>query len=90
MSRLGTSVLNELPILSVEELIQRIDAVDLAAVRELSGELFSPGRLSVAGVGPDEGVFRAAIEPMHGAAGADRADRGGGAPGPRAAQAARR
>jgi predicted Zn-dependent peptidase len=64
MSRLGGSVLNELPILSVEELIERIDSVDIDAVRELSGELLGAGRLSVAGVGPDEGAFRAAIEPL--------------------------
>jgi predicted Zn-dependent peptidase len=89
MSRLGTSVLNELPILSIEELIARIDAVDLVALRELSGEILSPGRLSVVGVGPDEAAFRTAIEPLHGDAGDPREGRGGAA-GPLTAQAARR
>jgi predicted Zn-dependent peptidase len=89
MSRLGTSVLNELPILSVEELIERIDAVDLAALGELSGEVFSAPRLSVAGVGPDEEAFRTAIEPLQGTPSADRAAGGSGAPGELAAQAAR-
>jgi predicted Zn-dependent peptidase len=89
MSRLGTSVLNGLPILSIEELIARIDAVDLVALRELSGEILSPGRLSVAGVGPDEAAFRTAIEPLHGDAG-DRSEGRGGAAGPLTAQAARR
>jgi len=64
MSRLGASVLNELPILSVDELIDRIDAVDVSELRSLAGELFHAGRLSVAGVGPDEEAFRAAIEPL--------------------------
>ncbi len=89
MSRLGTSVLNGLPILSIEELIARIDAVDLVALRELSGEILSPGRLSVAGVGPDEAAFRTAIEPLRGDAGDPREGRGGAA-GPLTAQAARR
>jgi predicted Zn-dependent peptidase len=88
MSRLGTSVLNDLPILSIEELIARIDAVDVAALRELSGELLRPAGLSVAGVGPDEGAFRAAIEPLQRTS-PGREDRGASG-GPLAAQAARR
>jgi predicted Zn-dependent peptidase len=73
MSRLGTSVMNELPILSVDEMIERIDAVGIEQLRELAQELFVPARLSVAGVGPVEDAFRAAIEPLAGAvaAGAD-------------------
>ena len=53
MSRLGASVLNGLPILSVDEMIERIDAVEIDELRELAAELFAPSRLSVAGVGPD-------------------------------------
>jgi predicted Zn-dependent peptidase len=64
MSRLGSSVLNELPILSVDEVIERIDAVEIADLRALAGELFQPGRLSVACVGPQEQVFRAALAPL--------------------------
>ena len=45
-------------------MIERIDAVGIEQVRELAAELFTPGELSVAGVGPDEGRFRAAIEPL--------------------------
>jgi predicted Zn-dependent peptidase len=63
MSRLGASVMNELPILSVNDMIERIDSVGIAEVREVA-QLFAPQRLSVAGVGPDEGSFRAAIEPL--------------------------
>jgi predicted Zn-dependent peptidase len=68
MSRLGVSTLNEMPILSVEEMIERIDAVDIDQVRALAGELFAPETLSVAGVGPDEDRFRTAIEPLGSAA----------------------
>ena len=68
MSRLGISVLNGMPILSVDEVIERIDAVDVAALRELAGELFVPERLSVACVGPEEEAFRAALRPLEGVA----------------------
>jgi predicted Zn-dependent peptidase len=64
MSRLGASVLNELPILSVNEMLERIDAVDIEDVRALAAELFVPSSLSVAGVGPDEERFLASIEPF--------------------------
>ncbi len=64
MSRLGASTLNELPILSVDEMIERIDSVSIEDVRELAAELFTPSRLSVAGVGPEEERFRVAIEPL--------------------------
>ena len=66
MSRLGASLLNGLPILSVEEIIERIDAVGVEQLRELAGELFALERLSVAGVGPDEDSFNDAIEPLGG------------------------
>ncbi len=61
MSRLGTAVMNEMPIMEVDEMIERIDAVEMADVREIAAGLFAPERLSVVGVGPDEDVFREAI-----------------------------
>ena len=67
MSRLGASVLNELPILSLNEMIARIDAVEIEQVRALAAELFGAGRLSAAGVGPAQEHFLAAIEPLGGA-----------------------
>jgi predicted Zn-dependent peptidase len=76
MSRLGTCLLSELPILSVGELIERIDAVQIPALRELTDEMFTTARLSIAGVGPDEEAFRAALEPFGDGAGPDH---GGGA-----------
>jgi predicted Zn-dependent peptidase len=67
MSRLGNSIMNEQPILSVDEIIERIDAVGIDDLRGLAGELIAPARLSVAGVGPGEQAFRTAIEPLDGA-----------------------
>jgi predicted Zn-dependent peptidase len=64
MGRLGSSVLAELPVLSLGEMIERIDAVQIDHLRELAGELYELDRLSVAAVGPDEARFRAAIEPI--------------------------
>ncbi len=64
MSRLGASVLNEMPIMEVDEVIDRIDAVGLADVEELAGELFAPANLSVVGVGPEEAAFTDAIAPL--------------------------
>jgi len=64
MSRLGNSILSGLPILSIDEVIERIDAVTLDDLRELAVELFTPPTLSAAGVGSDEAAFRAALEPL--------------------------
>lgn len=75
MSRLGSSLLAELPILSVDEVLERIDAVDIDAVHGLAAELFAPERLSAAGVGPREADFLAAIEPLGAGAGAPGAAR---------------
>jgi predicted Zn-dependent peptidase len=68
MSRLGGSTLHGLPLLSVEELIARIDAVTVEDVRELAAELFRGPELSVAAVGPDEGALLEALRPLQGVA----------------------
>ncbi|MDQ6750613.1 MAG: insulinase family protein [Actinomycetota bacterium] len=64
MNRLGSSVLCEVPLLSVDELIERVDAVTLDDLRELVTELYAAPRLSAAGIGPDEGAFQRALEPV--------------------------
>jgi predicted Zn-dependent peptidase len=64
MNRLGASVLNDLPILSVEEIIARIDAVTADELRELAGELFRGQELSVAAIGPDESALLGALGPL--------------------------
>ncbi len=62
MNRLGASVLAEMPLLSVDEVIERIDAVTLDDVSVLARELFAPERLSAAGIGHDAVAFRRALE----------------------------
>jgi predicted Zn-dependent peptidase len=66
MNRLGSSVLAEMPILSVDEVIERIDAVGLDDVSALAAELYRPERLSIAGIGTEEDRFLAALEPLGG------------------------
>jgi predicted Zn-dependent peptidase len=70
MNRLGGSVLYELPLLEPDELMARIDAVTLDELRGLADELWAPGRLSAAGIGPDEDAFRGAVEAVSPGAGA--------------------
>ncbi len=63
MNRLGSSLLADVPLLSVDEVIERIDAVTASDVQALAG-LLAPERLSAAGIGPSEEAFRAALEPL--------------------------
>jgi len=64
MNRLGSSVLGDVPLLSVDELIERVDAVTIDDLRELVTELYAAERLSAAGIGPDEQTFQRALEPV--------------------------
>jgi predicted Zn-dependent peptidase len=65
MNRLGSSLLTGVPLLSVDEMIAAIDAVDADDVALLAAELFEPAGLSAAAVGADEDAFRAALEPIN-------------------------
>jgi predicted Zn-dependent peptidase len=64
MNRLGASVLTDVPLLTVDELIERVDAVEVEDLEALAGELLAPERLSAAGIGPREEAFRGALEPL--------------------------
>ena len=64
MNRLGGSLLMDVPLLSLDEMLAAIDAVTVEDVGGLARELFAPGRLSAAGVGSDEEAFRRALEPV--------------------------
>jgi predicted Zn-dependent peptidase len=75
MSHLGSALLHQMPILSIDEVIERIDAVEMTELEALAGELFAPERLSVAAVGPSEETFRTAIAPFETAAAAAGAAR---------------
>jgi len=62
MSRLGKSLLTDTDLLSLEELVERVEAVTSDDIARLAGELLRLDRLSAAGIGPSEGRFRSAIE----------------------------
>ena len=61
MSRLGKSLITDTEILTYEQLLAEIDAVDADAVAELAA-LLAPERISAAGIGPSEERFREAVE----------------------------
>ncbi len=61
MSRLGKSLITDTELLSFERVMAEIDAVEPDAVAELAGLLLAPERLAVAGIGPSEERFRAAV-----------------------------
>ena len=64
MSRLGKSLITDTELLTFERLIAEIDAVEAEAVCELAALLLAAPRLSAAGIGPSEDVFRAAAVRM--------------------------
>jgi predicted Zn-dependent peptidase len=61
MNRIGNALLMGVPLLSLDETLARIDAVRIEDVGELAAEVLAPERLSAAGVGGDEDVFRGAV-----------------------------
>jgi predicted Zn-dependent peptidase len=61
MNRLGSALLMEVPLLSLDDTLAKIDAVQIEDVGELAAEILAPERLCAAGVGGDESVFRSAI-----------------------------
>ena len=62
MTRLGKALVTDTPLLPVEEVVRRLEAVEAGEVSGLAGELLALGRLSAAGIGPDEARFREAVE----------------------------
>jgi predicted Zn-dependent peptidase len=64
-SRLGKSVLTDTELLSLDRICAEIDAVDAEAVAALARQLFTPERLSAAGIGPDPERFGEALAVLH-------------------------
>ncbi|MEX2211978.1 MAG: pitrilysin family protein [Gaiellaceae bacterium] len=65
MSRLGKSLITETELLTLERLMAEIDAVEAQAVAELAALLLAAPRLSAAGIGPSEDVYRAAVASLN-------------------------
>ncbi len=61
MTRLGKSIVTDTEILTLDEVIAAIEAVDVTAVASLAAELLAPERLSAAGIGPSEERFLEAL-----------------------------
>jgi predicted Zn-dependent peptidase len=61
MNRLGSEILAGEPLLTLDEVTDRIDGVTLDDLAELATELWAPGRISAAGIGPDGARFDAAL-----------------------------
>jgi predicted Zn-dependent peptidase len=61
MNRLGSELLAGMPLLSLDETVERIDAVTHEDLVSLVEELWAPERLSAAGIGPDESRFEEAL-----------------------------
>ena len=62
MSRLGKSLISDTELLSLDELVAKVDAVTADDVAAVAADLLRLDRLSAAGIGPSESRFRAAIE----------------------------
>jgi predicted Zn-dependent peptidase len=61
MNRLGSEILAGVPLLSIDETVERIEAVTLEDLIGLVEELWAPGHLSAAGIGPDRQRFEQAL-----------------------------
>ncbi len=60
MGRLARGILFDVPLLSMDEMLARVDAVTADEVAELAGEVYDPESLAAACVGADEECFRTA------------------------------
>jgi predicted Zn-dependent peptidase len=65
MGRIGKAVLFGTPLLTLDELLVKIDAVTGEEVAELAREFYEPAALSAAAIAPDEERFRAALVPVN-------------------------
>jgi predicted Zn-dependent peptidase len=64
MGRIGKAVLFDMPLLTLDELLECIDAVTRQDVADLAQELYGPDSLSAAAVAPSEERFRKALAPV--------------------------
>lgn len=65
MLQLGAAVLFDVPILSLDEIEERIEAVTIDDLRQLANDFYQPDRFNVAAVGADVALVRKALEPLN-------------------------
>jgi predicted Zn-dependent peptidase len=64
MARIGKAVLFDTPLLTLDELLAKVDAVTSEEVAELARDFYAPDSLSAAAIAPSEERFRAALAPV--------------------------
>lgn len=65
MNRIGRAVITNTELLTVDEIIERVEAVTADDVAALARGHWSPGTMSVAAIGPDGDAIRAAVEELN-------------------------
>ncbi len=65
MSRLGRTVLFDAELLTLDEMLARVDAVTSEDLVELAREFYAPAALSAACIGPSEDHFRTALSAVN-------------------------
>ena len=65
MNRLGRSIIGDIEIKSIDQLIEEVEAVDVDSVTELAGELLQANNLAVAAIGPRARPVRAGIKQLN-------------------------
>jgi predicted Zn-dependent peptidase len=61
MTRLGKAIVTGTPLLTIEEIVDELEAVEADDVASLAGDLLGVEKLSAAGIGPSEKAFRKAV-----------------------------
>jgi predicted Zn-dependent peptidase len=64
MARIGKALLFDTPLLTLDELLEKVDGVTSEDVSDLARELYAPEALSAAAIAPSEERFRAALAPV--------------------------
>ncbi len=64
MNRLGSEILAGAPLLSIDESLERIEAVTQDDLTALVAELWAPERMCAAGIGPEQAAFEEALAPV--------------------------
>lgn len=62
MSRLGKSLVTGVELLTAEQVIRSLERVQADELAAIATDLLAPGRLSAAGIGPDEDIFLDGID----------------------------
>ena len=65
MSQIGGSTLFNVPILTLDEIEQKIDAVTIEDLEAIASDLYQPHRFNVAAVGTDESHIRKALTALN-------------------------